>query len=138
MAGTASGFQTRGQFSGRLKGVCESKVIDFLMEKTISVEAAAEGPRVKPKRQLTEAQLAALKKGRERLAAKRQEAKEELPSDAAIAAAAAASVEPQPQPEPQSQPQPEPELDAQAQSHQQDEQQESDEDYPYSGPCVIM
>lgn len=101
------------------------------MEKTVSVEATAEGPRVKPKRQLTEAQLAALKKGRERLAAKRQEAKEEAPSDAAIAAAAAASVEPQPhaqaQPEPEPQPQP-----------QSQPQQEDDEDYPYSGPCVIM
>ncbi len=96
------------------------------MEKIVSVEAAAEGPRVKPKRQLTEAQLAALKKGRERLAAKRQEAKEEPPSEAAIAAAAAASVEAQPavQPEPQ-QPQP--------------QQEDSEDDHLYSGGlCIVM
>ena len=98
------------------------------MEKTVSVEAAAEGPRVKPKRQLTEAQLAALKKGRERLAAKRQEAKEE-PSEAAIAAAAAASVEAQPvQPEPEQQPQ-----------QQQEVLDDSEDDHLYSGGlCIVM
>lgn len=99
------------------------------MEKTVSVEAAAEGPRVKPKRQLTEAQLAALKKGRERLAAKRQEAKEE-PSEAAIAAAAAASVEAQPavQPEPEQQEQP-----------QQETLDDSDDEHFYSGGlCIVM
>ena len=99
------------------------------MEKTVSVEAAAEGPRVKPKRQLTEAQLAALKKGRERLAAKRQEAKEETPSEAAIAAAAAASVDAQPaaQPEPD-QPQ-----------QQQESLDDSDDEHLYSGGlCNVM
>ena len=99
------------------------------MEKTVSVEAAAEGPRVKPKRQLTEAQLAALKKGRERLAAKRQEAKEE-PSEAAIAAAAAASVEAQPavQPEPEQQEQP-----------QQETLDDSNDEHFYSGGlCIVM
>jgi hypothetical protein len=97
------------------------------MEKTVSVKAAAEGPRVKPKRQLTEAQLAALKKGRERLAAKRQEAKEEPPSEAAIAAAAAASVEAQQpvQPEPEQQPQP--------------QQEDSEDEHMYSGGlCIVM
>jgi hypothetical protein len=106
------------------------------MEKTISVEAAAEGPRVKPKRQLTEAQLAALKKGRERLAAKRQEAKEE-PSEAAIAAAAAASVDapvihleqPTVQPEPEQQ-----------QDHtQQVTPDDSDDEHLYTGGlCIVM
>lgn len=46
-------------------------------EKTVLVEPAAEGPPVKAKRQLTEAQLEALKKGREKLAEKRRQAKEE-------------------------------------------------------------
>jgi hypothetical protein len=116
-----------------LKSARESKVIDFLMEKTISVEAAAEGPRVKPKRQLTEAQLAALKKGRERLAAKRQEAKEEPPSEAAIAAAAAASVE---APVEAQQPvQPEPEQPQQ----QQEVLDDSDDEHLYSGGlCIVM
>lgn len=97
------------------------------MEKTISVEAAAEGPRVKPKRQLTEAQLAALKKGRERLAAKRQEAKEE-PSEAAIAAAAAASVEAQQPVQPEQQPQ-----------QQQEVLDDSEDEHLYTGGlCIIM
>jgi len=125
--GTIPGSQSRGQFSSRLKAVCERKVIDFLMEKTISVEAAAEGPRVKPKRQLTEAQLAALKKGRERLAAKRQEAKEE-PSEAAIAAAAAASVEAQQPVQPEQQPQ-----------QQQEVLDDSEDEHLYTGGlCIIM
>lgn len=46
-------------------------------EKTVLVEPAAEGPPVKAKRQLTPAQLEALKKGREKLAEKRRVAKEE-------------------------------------------------------------
>lgn len=46
-------------------------------EKTVLVEPAAEGPPVKAKRQLTPAQLEALKKGREKLAEKRKQAKEE-------------------------------------------------------------
>jgi hypothetical protein len=95
------------------------------MEKTISVEAAAEGPRVKPKRQLTEAQLAALKKGRERLAAKRQAALQtaEEPSEGAIAAAAEAS-DAQP---PQEQEQP------------QEQAPDSDDEHLYSGGlCVVM
>lgn len=111
------------------------------MEKTISVEAAAEGPRVKPKRQLTEAQLAALKKGRERLAAKRQATVkavtslpvEELPSEGAIAAAAAASEQPQQQE--QFQPQEEQHLERQ---QQQEADSSSDEEYLYSGPCAVM
>ena len=99
------------------------------MEKTISVEAAAEGPRVKPKRQLTEAQLAALKKGRERLAAKRQAALQtaEEPSEGAIAAAAEAS-EAQP---PQEQEQP--------QEQQQEPAPDSDDEHLYSGGlCIVM
>lgn len=40
--------------------------------KTIEVDPTDEGPKVRPKRQLTEAQLAALKKGREKLAEKRK------------------------------------------------------------------
>ena len=102
------------------------------MEKTISVEAAAEGPRVKPKRQLTEAQLAALKKGRDRLAAKRQAAAqvvEEPPSEGAIAAAAAASVQ-APQAE-QEQPQEQPRQEQEAES--------SEEEHMYSGGlCNVM
>jgi hypothetical protein len=46
-------------------------------EKTLEVEAADEGPRIRPKRQMTEAQLAALKKGRARLAEKRKQQREE-------------------------------------------------------------
>jgi hypothetical protein len=123
--------QLYGQFSIYLKTLYESKVIDLLMEKTVSVEAAAEGPRVKPKRQLTELQLAALKKGRERLAAKRQAALQtaEEPSEGAIAAAAAASEAQPPQEQPQVQPQDE---------QQQDTDSSSEEDYYYSGPCVVM
>ncbi len=41
-------------------------------QKTIEVDPAEEGPKVKAKRQMTEAQLAALKKGREKLAEKRK------------------------------------------------------------------
>jgi hypothetical protein len=55
-------------------------------EKTIEVEPSAEGPKVRPKRQLTESQLAALKKGREKLAEKRKLSSQEheiepIPSD---------------------------------------------------------
>ena len=101
------------------------------MEKTISVEAAAEGPRVKPKRQLTEAQLAALKKGRERLAAKRQAALQtaEEPSEGAIAVAAAASEAQQPQEPPQEQPQ----------VQQEESAPDSDDEHLYSGGlCIVM
>ena len=41
-------------------------------QKTIEVDPTEEGPKVRPKRQMTEAQLAALKKGREKLAEKRK------------------------------------------------------------------
>lgn len=111
------------------------------MEKTIRVEAAAEGPRVKPKRQLTEAQLAALKRGRERLAAKRQAAVdsvpslpvEESPSEGAIAAAAAASEQPQQE---RQEPQPQ---DEQPRQQQQETDSSSEEEYMYSGGlCVVM
>ncbi len=44
--------------------------------KTIQVEPAPEGPLVKPKRPMTEAQLEALKKGRAKLAEKRRQTKE--------------------------------------------------------------
>jgi phage protein D len=44
--------------------------------KSIQVEPAPEGPLVKPKRQMTEAQLEALKKGRAKLAEKRRQTKE--------------------------------------------------------------
>lgn len=46
-------------------------------ERVIEVEPAAEGPPVKAKRQLTPAQLEALKRGREKLAEKRRAAKED-------------------------------------------------------------
>ena len=46
-------------------------------EKTLEVEAADEGPRIRPKRQMTEAQLAALKRGRAKLAEKRKQQREE-------------------------------------------------------------
>ncbi len=98
----------------------------------MSVEAAAEGPRVKPKRQLTGAQLAALKKGRERLAAKRQEAKEE-PSEAAIAAAAAASVEAPVEAQQPVQP------EAEQPQQQQEVLDDSDDEHLYSGGlCIVM
>jgi hypothetical protein len=110
------------------------------MEKTVSVEAAAEGPRVKPKRQLTEAQLAALKKGRERLAAKRQEAKEE-PSEAAIAAAAAASVEAPVEAQPAVQPEAEQQEQqpVQPEPEQQETPDDSDDEHLYTGGlCIVM
>ena len=99
------------------------------MEKTVSVEAAAEGPRVKPKRQLTEAQLAALKKGRERLAAKRQAALQtaEEPSEGAIAAAAEAQEQAQEQEQ------------APPQVHQEEPAPDSDDEHMYSGGlCIVM
>jgi hypothetical protein len=46
-------------------------------QKTIEVEATAEGPKVKAKRHMSEAQLAALKKGREKLAEKRKQQEQE-------------------------------------------------------------
>lgn len=46
-------------------------------QKTIEVEATAEGPKVKAKRPMSEAQLAALKKGREKLAEKRKQQEQE-------------------------------------------------------------
>jgi len=112
------------------------------MEKTISVEAAAEGPRVKPKRQLTDAQLAALKKGRERLAAKRQAAIDartidEPPSEAAIAVAAASGQEREPEQVPVQEREPE-QVPVQEQAPPPQEESESDEEYPNSMPCVIM
>ena len=42
----------------------------------VEVEAVDEGPKVKPKKVLTEAQLEALKRGREKLAEKRKQQKE--------------------------------------------------------------
>jgi hypothetical protein len=42
-------------------------------QKTIEVEPTDEGPKVHAKRQMTEAQLAALKRGREKLAEKRKQ-----------------------------------------------------------------
>lgn len=46
-------------------------------QKIVEVEAADEGPKVKAKRVLTEAQLEALKRGREKLAEKRRQLAEE-------------------------------------------------------------
>lgn len=42
----------------------------------VEVEAVDEGPKVKPKKVLTEAQLEALKRGRDKLAEKRKQQKE--------------------------------------------------------------
>ena len=50
---------------------------DPLDVKTVEVEPVEEGVLVKPKRQLTEAQLANLKKGREKLAEKRRAEREQ-------------------------------------------------------------
>lgn len=47
------------------------------VEKQVEVDPAAEGPAVKVKRQMTPAQLEALKRGREKLAEKRRKEKEE-------------------------------------------------------------
>lgn len=49
---------------------------DASAKKTIEVEPSPEGPKVRPKRELTPAQLEALKRGREKLAEKRKQAKE--------------------------------------------------------------
>ena len=46
------------------------------VEKTLLLDPVAEGPRIKPKKQLTEAQLEALKRGREKLAEKRRMVKD--------------------------------------------------------------
>lgn len=51
--------------------------------KTVEVEPVEEGIRVKPKRQLTEAQLLILQKGREKLAEKRKAAKEQKEAEEA-------------------------------------------------------
>jgi hypothetical protein len=59
--------------------------------KTIEVEPAPEGPKVKPKRVLTPAQLEALRKGRERLAEIRRVAKEEDVTEAKEAKDAASA-----------------------------------------------
>jgi hypothetical protein len=45
------------------------------VEKCVEVEAVAEGPRVRAKRQMTPAQLENLRRGRERLAEKRKQQK---------------------------------------------------------------
>jgi hypothetical protein len=52
----------------------EDKRSQTEQEKVVSVEPAAEGPRMRIKKPLTEAQLAALRKGREKLAEKRKSA----------------------------------------------------------------
>jgi hypothetical protein len=46
-------------------------------EKLLEVEPADEGPRIRPKRQMTDAQLEALKRGRAKLAEKRKQQREE-------------------------------------------------------------
>jgi hypothetical protein len=46
-------------------------------ERMIEVEPTDEGPRIRPKRQMSEAQLAALKRGRAKLAEKRKHQREE-------------------------------------------------------------
>ena len=46
-------------------------------EKLLEVEPADEGPRIRPKRQMTESQLEALKRGRAKLAEKRKQQREE-------------------------------------------------------------
>jgi hypothetical protein len=51
--------------------------------KTVEVEPVEEGVRVKPKRQMTEAQLLILQKGREKLAEKRKAAKEQKEAEEA-------------------------------------------------------
>jgi hypothetical protein len=56
---------------------------DTIIVKTVEVEPVDEGVRVKPKRQLTETQLAILQKGREKLAEKRKAAKEQKEAEAA-------------------------------------------------------
>jgi aspartate oxidase len=53
---------------------------------TIEVEPAPEGPKVKPKRVLTQKQLEALQKGRERLAEIRKAAKEAEEAEAKVEA----------------------------------------------------
>lgn len=124
--GAVSSNTSSVNFPSHLKPLNKGRV----MEKTVSVEAAEEGPRVKPKRQLTDAQLAALKKGRERLAAKRQAAAaaEEVPSKAAIAAAAAAS-EPAAEQEPEVR---------EATPTEAEVETDDDEVYGSSGLCSLM
>ncbi len=93
-------------------------------QKVISVQAMEEGPRIRPKRQMTEAQLEILKKGREKLAEKRRLMKEE----ALI----------QQQSEPQATEKIHEERESE-QSEQQDQQQEPDESYE-GGPlyCTVQ
>lgn len=62
--------------------------------KTVEVEPVDEGVRVKPKRQLTEAQLLILQKGREKLAEKRKAAKEQKEAEAEEAAQKKEVVDP--------------------------------------------
>ena len=61
-------------FANLAESMSETKPIDT---KIIEVEPVDEGVRLKPKRQLTETQLANLKKGREKLAEKRKAEKEQ-------------------------------------------------------------
>jgi hypothetical protein len=53
-------------------------------EKVVHVEPTDEGPKVKAKRQLTDAQLAALKLGREKLAEKRKQSASVSPEETTI------------------------------------------------------
>ena len=54
-----------------MEGGISEKAIE-VSEKVVNVEPTAEGPRMRIKRPLTEAQLEALRKGREKLAEKRK------------------------------------------------------------------
>ena len=83
--------------------------------KTIEVDPTDEGPKVRPKRQMTEAQLAALKKGREKLAEKRKQQEQE-----------------------QEQINSELEVSKQPQSQEQDAEHIEDDDAGYAPLCRIM
>lgn len=62
-------------------------------QKTVDVEPTPEGPKVKAKRPMSEAQLAALKKGREKLAEKRKQmAEAEVAENQAVQADVALST----------------------------------------------
>jgi hypothetical protein len=80
------------------ESVSETQPINI---KTIEVEPVDEGVRVKPKKQLTETQLANLKKGREKLAEKRKAEKEqkEKESESGSVAISESGSEPDSKPE---------------------------------------
>jgi hypothetical protein len=108
--------------------MAENPPIDVKM---IEVEPVDEGVRLKPKRQLTEAQLANLKKGREKLAEKRKAEKEQKEKESESGSVAKYEAEA----EPDSQPALKTESQTQTDPVVKEEEEDDETSYP---PCSIM